>query len=143
MKHLNYLAGAAAAGVLFAAASIAPALAVTNSGAQSATPYVAAFAPVFAVNGFPHTGVMQIVINDGTISGTYSGTSAGPDYLDDRIVLVSGTVSPDDGYVQLFIGGALALRGTMANDGTISGTATYRGRLYEFVAQPETAGSRV
>jgi hypothetical protein len=143
MKILNYAARALAAGVLLATASFAPALAVTNTGGQAATPYVAAFAPVFGINGFPHTGVMEISINDGAISGTYSGTSVGPDYLNDRIVPVSGTISPSDGYVQLFIGGALTLRGSMANDGTISGTATYRGRLYEFVAQPGTAGSRV
>jgi len=143
MKILNYAARALAAGVLLASVSIAPALAVTNTGGHAAAPYVAAFAPVFGVNGFPHTGVMDIAVHDGEISGTYSGTSVGPDYLNDRIVPVSGTISPNDGYVQLFIGGALTLRGTMANDGTISGTATYRGRLYEFVAQPGTAGSRL
>jgi len=142
MKSLKYVVSATAAGVLFASVMLAPALAVTNEGAQAATPYVAAFAPVFAVNGFPHTGVMQIAVNDGSISGTYSGTSVGPDFLNDRIVPVSGTISPTDGYVQLFIGGALSLRGTMAGNGTISGTATYRGHLYEFLAQPETAGSR-
>lgn len=86
---------------------------------------------------------MQIAVNDGAISGTYSGTSVGPDFLNDRIVPVSGTISSNEGYVQLFIGGALSLRGTMDNDGTISGTATYRGRLYEFLAQPGTPGSRI
>jgi hypothetical protein len=142
MKILNYAARALAAGVLLASVSIAPALAVTNTGSQAATPYVAAFAPVFGINGFPHTGVMEIAVNGGAISGTYSGTSVRPDYLNDRIVAVSGTISPSDGYVQLFIGDTLTLRGTMANDGTISGTATYRGRLYEFVAHPGTADSR-
>lgn len=142
MTFLKYFASAAAAAALFATASTTPALAVTNAGMQGATQYVAAFAPVFGV-GYPHTGVMQIAVNDGAISGTYSGTSVGPDFLNDRIVPVSGTISSNEGYVQLFIGGALSLRGTMDNDGTISGTATYRGRLYEFLAQPGTPGSRI
>jgi len=142
MTFLKYFASGAAAAI-FATASITPALAVTNAGIQAATPYVAAFSPVFGISGYPHTGVMQIAVNDGTISGTYSGTSVGPDFLNDRFVPVSGSVSPNDGYVQLHIGGALSLRGTMANDGTISGTATYRGRLYEFLARPGTAGSGI
>lgn len=142
MKFLKYFASAVVAFVLLAPTSIAPALAITNAGVQTGTPYVAAFSPIFGISGYPHTGVMQIAVNEGTISGTYSGTSVGPDYLNNRIVPVSGSVSTHDGYVQLFIGGALSLRGTMANDGTISGTATYRGRLYEFLAQPGTMGSR-
>ena len=68
-------------------------------------------------------------MSDGAISGTYTGTSFGPDSLDDRIVSVSGSVNENDGYVQLFIGGVFSLRGTMANDGRISGTATYRGSI--------------
>ncbi|MBV9332433.1 MAG: hypothetical protein JO146_00345 [Candidatus Eremiobacteraeota bacterium] len=134
---------AVVAGAIVALAAAAPALAVTNAGMEPATSYVAAFAPIFGISGYPHSGVMQIAVNDGTISGTYSGTSVGPDYLNDRILPVSGTISPSDGYVQLFIGGALSLRGTMNADGTISGTASYGGRLYEFVAAPGTLGKRV
>jgi hypothetical protein len=118
------------------AGSAIPALAVTNAGGETATPYVAAFAPVFGGFAPPHTGNMQLVVHDGTITGTYSGTSIAPDYLDNRIVPVTGSVSFPDGYVRLYIGGALSLRGTMSDDGTISGTATYNGRLYEFVAKP-------
>jgi hypothetical protein len=99
-------------------------------------PYVAAFAPVFG-NAVPHTGLMQLVVSAGTIDGTYTGTSVAPDYLNNRMLPVSGSVSPNDGYVQLSIGGALTLRGTMAADGSISGTASYGGRLYEFVAKPD------
>ncbi len=84
----------------------------------------------------PHSGTMQLVVHDGTIRGTYTGTSVAPDYLDNRIVPVSGTVSDDDGHLQLFIGGALSLQGTMSQDGTITGTANYGGRLYEFEAAP-------
>ena len=81
---------------------------------------------------------MRLVVHDGVISGTYSGTSVSPDYLNNRIVPVTGSVSEENGYVQLFIGGAFSLRGTMADDGTITGTATYNGRLYEFMARPNS-----
>lgn len=140
MNQIKDLAKIFAAGLLLATGAISPALAVTNAGAGNATPYVAAFAPVFG-GGVPHSGDMRLVVNDGTISGTYSGTSFAPDYLDDRIVPVTGTLNSNDRYVQLSIGGPLTMRGTMANDGTISGTADYHGRLYEFVAQPGSAGS--
>jgi hypothetical protein len=140
MNRTKDLVKIVAGGLLLAAVAISPALAVTNSGGGAATPYVAAFAPVFG-GGAPHSGDMRLVVNNGTISGTYSGTSFGPDYLDNRMVPVSGTLSENDGYVQLSIGGALTMHGTMANDGTISGTADYHGRLYEFVAQPGSAGS--
>jgi hypothetical protein len=122
--------------VLFALGGAAiPAMAVTNVAGVTATPYVAAFAPVFGISGVPHTGNMQLFVHGGTISGTYTGTSVAPDPLDERIVPVTGSISRDDGHVQLYIG-MLSLQGTMANDGTISGTATYRGRLYEFMARP-------
>jgi hypothetical protein len=125
----------------FLAAPAIPALAVTNSNYEPATAYVAAFAPVFGF-GAPHSGTMNLVVHDGAISGTYTGTSAAPDYLDNRVVLVSGSIDEGDGYVMLSIGGGFTLRGTMANDGTISGTATYAGRLYEFVAAPGSASRR-
>lgn len=79
---------------------------------------------------------MTLVVNDGSISGNYTGTSAGPDPLDNHTVPVIGTVSQDGGYVQLYIGTELALRGTMSADGTIVGTADDDGRLYDFTAAP-------
>lgn len=120
----------------------APARAVTSNGATPATPYIAAFAPIFGTSGFPRTGVMTLVVRDGTITGSYSGTSVGPDYLDNRMVPVIGTVNQGDRFVYLFIGGAITLRGTMAADGTITGTATERGRLYEFAAAPRTGAAK-
>jgi len=136
MKLFGKATAAASGALLIWGAALAPAGAVTNvGGTQLATPYVAAFAPIFG-SGFPRTGTMNLVINDGTISGTYSGTSVGPDLLDNRIVPVTGTVSGNERYVQLFIGGLVTLRGTMHDDGTISGTAQERGRLYEFKAAP-------
>jgi hypothetical protein len=37
----------------------------------------------------------------------------------------------------LYIGGLVKLRGTMAANGTMTGTAEERGRLYEFAATPD------
>lgn len=117
-------------------AATVPAMSATNSAGGLATPYVAAFAPLFASYGFPRTGTMALVVHDGTISGTYTGTSVSPDVLDNRMVPVTGSFNEGDGYVQLFIGGRISLRGTMEPDGTISGTATEDGSLYEFKAAP-------
>ena len=118
-------------------ATAMPAFAVTNGNASPSTTYVAAFAPLFGTDGFPRSGTMRLVIRDGTISGTYSGTSVGPDYLNDRFLPVTGSVSQND-YVQLYIGGAGTLRGSIAANGTISGTLTEGGRLYEFMAAPRS-----
>lgn len=136
MKFYKPYATVLATALFALAGSPIPAPAVTNSAGETATPYVAAFVPIFGIAGIPHSGNMQIFVGNGTITGTYSGTSVAPDVLNDRIVPVTGSISQDDGHVQLYIGGALSLQGTMANDGTITGTATYRGRLYEFMAKP-------
>lgn len=136
MKCSKLQAGALATALL-TAASIAPALAVTTSGGAQ-TSYVAAFAPLYGGFATPHSGTMNLTVRNGIINGTYTGTSVMPDNFDGRLVMVTGTVSPDDGYVQLSIGGALTLRGTMSGDGTISGTADEEGRLYEFEAAPKS-----
>lgn len=115
--------------------STIPALAITNSAGETATTYVAAFAPVIG-SAIPRTGDMALFVHDGTITGTYTGTSVAPDPLNDRMVSVTGSVSSDDRHVQLYIGSALSLQGTMNADGTITGTASYLGRLYEFAASP-------
>lgn len=136
MRFLTKYLATTAAALSIIAGGAGPAMAVTNSGSGVATPYIAAFAPIFASNGFPRTGTMSLLVRDGSISGTYTGTSVGPDVLDNRMVPVTGSVNEGDRYVQLFIGGAISLRGTMEPDGTISGTATENGRLYEFKAAP-------
>jgi hypothetical protein len=119
-----------------------PALAVTNAGETTYAPYVAAFSPAFGPSAVPHVGKMLLILHDGAISGSYTGISVRPDPLNDRIVPVIGSVNQNDGYVQLHIGSALALTGTMAADGTISGTAEYNGSLYDFMAKPGTPGGR-
>lgn len=122
--------------VAFALATVGvPALAVTNANGTVTTQYLAAFVPLFGVNDAPHAGTMQLVFDGQNISGTYTGNSVAPDRLDDRLVAVTGTVD-DDGAVQLQVGGTLWFTGSLAADGSMSGTADYNGRLYEFVAKP-------
>jgi hypothetical protein len=128
---------------LFAAACLAvPAQAVTNAGDTTYAPYVAAFSPAFGLTAMPYVGAMRLIVHDGTIEGTYTGISARPDSLTNRIEPVIGSVNPSDGYVQMHVGDVLALTGTMAADGTISGTARYNGGLYDFVAKPGSLGMR-
>lgn len=136
MKSFTTIRRGITAAVLFAAFAAAPALAVTNTGGVTAERYVAAFSPAFGPMTVPYLGSMQLVMADGTIEGTYTGTSARPDILTNRIEPVIGTINQNDGYVQFHVGDLLAFRGTMDSDGTISGTATYNGRLYDFVASP-------
>lgn len=137
MHFAKHIAVVGAVALAFASASV-PALAVTNAGSAQPTPYVAAFAPLFAVNDAPHAGTMQLVFAGQSVSGTYTGESVMPDRLDDRIVAVSGTVDPSDGAIQLQVGSALWFTGNLAADGSMSGTANYEGRLYEFVAKPRS-----
>jgi hypothetical protein len=117
----------------------APAQAVTNAGETTYAPYVAAFSPAFGPMALPYVGKMLLVVHDGTIQGSYTGISARPDPMNDRLEPVIGSVNQNDGYVQLHVGNALALTGTMTADGTISGTARYNGGLYDFVAKPGAA----
>ncbi|HEX3368338.1 MAG TPA: hypothetical protein VHS56_02085 [Candidatus Cybelea sp.] len=131
---VNTVAMLAAAVSLSAGPLAAPA--ATINGGERSTPYVAAFAPIFGTSGIPRSGTMTLAVSDGTISGKYTGTSVGPDPLDNHTVPVIGTVSQNDGYVQLYIGMGLTLRGTMSADGKITGTASDDGRLYEFTAAP-------
>lgn len=128
---------------LFAGALLAaPAQAVTNAGETTYAPYVAAFSPTFGPSTMPYVGKMLLVMHDGSIEGSYTGISARPDPMSNRIEPVAGSINQSDGYVQLHIGNALAFNGTMAADGTISGTAEFNGRLYDFVAKPGAPGGR-
>ncbi len=135
MKFLKHSAAALAMALAALGGSTVPALAITNSAGETATAYVAAFAPVIG-SAIPHTGDMALFVHNGTITGTYTGTSVAPDPLNDRMVSVTGSISPTDGHVQLYIGGALSLQGSMNADGSITGTASYLGGLYEFEARP-------
>jgi hypothetical protein len=142
MNLFNLCRAVLAAAFLAAACFAAPALAVTNGDETTFSPYLAAFTPEFGPSGVPYVGTMKLVVRDGTIDGTYTRISARPDFLTNRISQVTGTVNRSDGYVQLNVGNALAFTGRMDADGTISGTATYRGSLYEFVAKPGSPAQR-
>ncbi len=124
------------AAILALAATVTPALAVTSAGEGTApAPYVAAFTPAFGLSGVPYAGTMQLVMHNGTISGEYTGISVRPDRFNNRISPVTGTLA-SDGHVQLYVGNALSVNGTMDAAGTISGIAAYDGRLYDFMAKP-------
>ncbi|HEY1976939.1 MAG TPA: hypothetical protein VGG89_10360 [Candidatus Baltobacteraceae bacterium] len=110
-----------------------------GSGANLA--YVAAFQTAIGPAGMPHLGSMRLNIHDDSIDGTYTGMSAMPDPLNDRIVAVTGTIDRQDGHVALQIGGSMSFQGTISADDTISGTADYRGHLYDFVAERGSPGS--
>ncbi len=132
MKFVKSYATVLATALFLFGGSAAPALAVTNSAGELPTSYVAAFAPIFGASGVPHSGTMRLVVRDGTIYGTYTGTSVAPDF---SMTASSRSAEPSTKTtvtLHLFIGGVLSLQGTMANDGRISGTATISGRLYEF-----------
>lgn len=119
-----------------------PASAATQLGGSGTNvAYVAAFQTAIAPTGMPHLGSMHLSIVDGAIQGTYTGMSAIPDPLNDRIVPVTGTVDSQDGHVQLQIGGLISFQGTMNADDSISGTADYRGGIYDFVAERGSPGS--
>jgi hypothetical protein len=132
MTHLVRIAAFSA--TIAVAAPAIPASSATNGGAIAAVPYVAAFSPVFA-GGLPYAGTMNLIMRDGSISGTYAGISVRPDRLDDRISPVHGTIG-SDGAVHFRVGNALSFTGELENDGTISGTAEYEGRLCDFLAKP-------
>lgn len=120
------------------AASGAPALAaVVHAPTWSAT-YIAAYNPLFS-GGVPYSGEMKLTFNRGIINGTYTATSVKPDPLYGRIVNVTGTVQ--HGNINLDVGGmsGFTLRGTLSGDGTISGTATQRGRMYNFLAKVKSS----
>ena len=142
MKRFISLASCALAFVALGGLAIPASAAVQLGGTGANVAYVAAFDAAIGPTGVPHVGSMRLNIHDGTIDGTYTGMSVIPDPLNDRIVPVTGTIDQQDGHVQLQIGGAISFQGTMNADETISGTADYDGRLYDFVAERGSPGHR-
>jgi hypothetical protein len=135
MKAKSSRAALAAALFLIFGTAI-PAAATTTESPAVPMPYVAAFTPSFGNQGVPYSGKMQLTINDGYVTGTYTGTSVRPDTFNGRIVPITGTVDRSSDNVQFKIGGALSFTGQLFADGTISGTADYGGRFYDFMAKP-------
>jgi hypothetical protein len=124
--------------LLLAVAMFVPAPAFATVATAAPVAYVAAFAPTFDNAAVPHTGTMRLTIQNGTVTGTYTGISVVPDRLNDRIQNITGAISGK--YVLFSIANALSFNGTLDPDGTISGTATMNGRLYNFVAKRGVPG---
>jgi hypothetical protein len=119
------------AALLFGAGAL-PAAAITVNSVVTVA-YVAAYEPVFGGPGVPYTGVLRLRFNAGTVNGTYSSRSVMPDPLYGRIVPVIG--GTDGKQIHFSIGNVVSVHGTISPDGrSISGTATRRGRTYEFLA---------
>ena len=111
------------------------ALLVMHGPVWSAT-YVAAYQPTFGTQGVPYSGIMKLKVNHGIVSGTYESESVRPDPLRGRPpVAVNGGISHGQITLTLNAPGGFTVRGTIAEDGTIHGTATVRGSFYNFMAK--------
>jgi hypothetical protein len=127
--------------LLLSVAGFVPAPALATVGTATPVAYVAAFAPTFQSGAVPHTGTMELTVQNGTVTGTYTGISVMPDRFNGRIQNITGAVSGRN--VLFSIGNAMTFNGTLDPDGTISGTATMNGRLYNFVAERGVPGGGV
>jgi len=135
MKRLRFIATTAALVALHGL----PARATVMHGHVWEATYVAAYQPTFGRQGYPHSGTMKLKFNNGIISGTYVSDSIRPDPLYGRPIAVSGNVS--DGNVTLILQapGGFTVRGTIAENGEISGTATIKGSFYTFMAKVKSS----
>ncbi|MBV8147555.1 MAG: hypothetical protein JO092_00525 [Candidatus Eremiobacteraeota bacterium] len=123
--------------VAFALVTATPALAILGHGPVWTATYVAAFQPQFGTAGVPYSGILKLKFNHNYISGTYDSTSVRPDPMYGRIINVTGTVSK--GNVILHIASLTMLNGTIDTLGTISGTASWQGRLFNFLAKVKSS----
>lgn len=101
--------------------------------------YVAAYQPTFGNARVPNSGIMKLRFNHGIIAGTYEATSVRPDPLYGRTISVSGNVSQGQITLILQAPGGFTVRGTIADDGEISGTATIRGQFNSFLAKVKSS----
>jgi hypothetical protein len=117
----------------------APVAAAVLKGAVWSATYVAAYQPHFGTQGPPFSGIMKIKVDHGIISGSYDATSSRPDPLYGRMITVSGGMS--HGNVTLRFNGTSfnMTNGTIDEHGTISGTANYNGKLYNFLAKVKSS----
>lgn len=135
MKRLRFIAIAAA---LVALHGLSARAAVMHGHVWEAT-YVAAYQPTFGRQGYPHSGTMKLKFNNGIISGTYVSDSIRPDPLYGRPIAVSGNVSEGNVTLILQAPGGFTVRGTIAENGEISGTATIKGSFYTFMAKVKSS----
>ena len=126
-------------GLLIGAYLLAPfvtmpqAFAVQTSGVARNVPYVAAFQPLMSAN-IPFSARMVLNYNNGVVSGNYTDMSIQPNapFANRTNVPISGGVDGDN--IHFSIGVAFTFNGKIEGD-TISGSATYRGRIYQFLAR--------
>lgn len=127
---------------LVAALTLVPALplsaAVMHGHVWQAT-YITAYAPTFGSARVPFSGTMQLQFNRGIISGTYESTSVRNDPLFGRRIPVTGNVSHGQILLDFSTSGGFTVRGTLAENGDISGTATIRGRFNSFHAKVKSS----
>jgi len=97
--------------------------------------YIAAYQPTFGAQRVPNSGVLKLKFDHGIVSGTYVSESVRPDPLYGRTVSVSGNVSQGQITLIFQAPGGFTVRGTLAGDGEISGTATIGGSFYSFLAK--------
>jgi hypothetical protein len=114
-----------------------PTLAVAGHGPVWSADYVAALQPQFGAKTTPYTGDLKLNFKNGIVTGTYSSISTRPDPYYGRIIQVSGGTS--NGGINLRIGSISLPNGKIAKDGTISGTANWNGKLYDFLAKARPA----
>jgi hypothetical protein len=125
--------------LLLAMLAALPAAAFRVHGLKWSATYAAAYSPVFGPQGIPFSGTMKLTVDRGIITGTYTGESVRPDPFYRRVVPITGGV--EHGHIMLNFGayGGFTVRGTLAEDGEISGSATIRGRLYRFLARVKSS----
>ncbi|HTX60575.1 MAG TPA: hypothetical protein VMH02_12975 [Verrucomicrobiae bacterium] len=130
MRRIVSIVAAAA----FAGSLAVPALAVTGQAPSWSAEYVAAYQPTFGTQGPPYAGDLKLTVNNGVVKGTYTAFSSRPDPYYGRIINVTGGTS--NGHISLRIGGLSLQNGKIAQNGDISGTANWNGKLYTFEAKP-------
>jgi len=116
-----------------------PSRAVVLHGHVWEATYVAAYQPTFGPAKVPYSGILKLKFNHGIVSGSYVSESVRPDPLYGRTIAVSGNVS--EGQITLIFqaAGGFTVRGTLAADGEISGTATIKGSFYSFLARVKSS----
>jgi hypothetical protein len=101
--------------------------------------YIAAYQPTFGAQRVPNSGTLKLKFDHGIVSGTYVSESVRPDPLYGRTISVSGNVSQGQITLIFQAPGGFTVRGTLAGDGEISGTATVRGSFYSFLAKVKSS----
>ncbi|HEX4012464.1 MAG TPA: hypothetical protein VHX17_01100 [Candidatus Cybelea sp.] len=120
-------------------ATLQPAFAAVEHGRVWQATYVAAYQPTFGRQGVPYSGLLKLKFDNGIVSGTYVSESVRPDPLYGRTIVVSGGVSQGQITLDFRASGGFTVRGTLAGNGEISGTATIGGHFYHFLAKVKSS----